>query len=87
LGACARDVLVGVLSFAFLLTVAGLILGFAGSFALTRLIRSVLWGVTATDPATFAGAAALLAAMALIAALVPALRAARLDPNVSLRHE
>jgi putative ABC transport system permease protein len=87
LGACARDVLVGVLSYASLLTAAGLLLGLAGSFALTRLIRSVLFGVTATDPATFAGAAALLAAIALIAALVPALRAARLDPNVSLRHE
>jgi putative ABC transport system permease protein len=87
LGASPRDVLVRVLRYAFLLAVAGLILGLAGSFALTRLITSVLWGVTATDPATFAAAAALLAAVALIAALIPALRAARLDPNVSLRHE
>ena len=87
LGAGARDVLLGVLRYASLLAVAGLILGLGGSFALTRLITSVLWGVTATDPATFAAAAALLAAVALIAALVPALRAARLDPNMSLRHE
>ncbi len=87
LGAGPRNVLVGVLRRSFLLTAAGLILGLAGSFALTRLIKSVLWGVTATDPTTFAGAAALLAATALIAAFVPALRAARLDPNISLRHE
>jgi putative ABC transport system permease protein len=87
LGAGARNVLVGVLRSAFVIAVAGLILGLAGSFALTRLIRSVLWGVTPTDPATFAGAAALLAAAAVLAALVPALRAARLDPNISLRHE
>ncbi|MBP1775309.1 MAG: hypothetical protein H6Q86_1315 [candidate division NC10 bacterium] len=87
LGAGPRNVLEGVLRYAFVLAVAGLILGLAGSFALTRLIKSVLWGVTATDPTTFAGAAALLASIALIAALVPALRAARLDPNVSLRHE
>ena len=87
LGAGPRKVLVGVLRYAFMLSVAGLIFGLAGSFALTRLLRSVLWGVTATDPATFAGAAVLLAAVALIAALLPALRAARLDPNVSLRHE
>jgi putative ABC transport system permease protein len=87
LGAGARTVLVGVLRSACVLAVAGLILGLAGSFALTRLIRSVLWGVTPTDPATFAGAAMLLAAVAVLAALVPALRAARLDPNRSLRHE
>jgi putative ABC transport system permease protein len=87
LGAGARNVLVGVLRSACVIAVAGLILGLAGSFALTRLIRSVLWGVTPTDPATFAGAAALLAAAAVLAALVPALRAARLDPNISLRHE
>jgi putative ABC transport system permease protein len=87
LGAAAQHVLVGVLRSAFVIAVAGLILGLAGSFALARLIRSVLWGVTPTDPATFAGAAALLAAAAVLAALVPALRAARLDPNISLRHE
>jgi hypothetical protein len=87
LGAGPRDVLVGVLRYAFVLAVAGLMLGLTGSFALTRLIGSVLWGVTPTDPATFAGAATLLAVIALIAALVPALRAVRLDPIMALRHE
>lgn len=87
LGARPRDVVVSVLRHALLLAAAGLILGLAGALALTRLIKSVLWGVSATDPATFAGAAAVLVAVAAIAALIPALRAARLDPSASLRHD
>jgi ABC-type antimicrobial peptide transport system permease subunit len=87
LGARARDVLVGVLCNALLLIAIGLILGLAGSFPLTRIIKSVLWGVTATEPAALTGVLTLLAAVTVISALIPALRAAKLEPNTVLRYE
>jgi predicted permease len=87
LGAHWRDVLKLVLWNALLLIAAGLLAGLGGSLALTRLISTRLWGVTATDPATFAGVAALLAIVALLATLVPARRAIRVDPTVALRYE
>ena len=66
---------------------AGVALGIAGAFLLTRFMRSLLFGVTASDPLTFAGIAALLTVVALVASYLPARRAARIDPMVSLRTE
>ncbi len=62
-------------------------IGLVGALLLTRVLRNMLFGVTASDPVAFAGAAMLLAAVAFIASLVPALRAARIDPITALRHE
>jgi putative ABC transport system permease protein len=87
LGAHWRDVLRLVLWNAAILIGAGLAVGLAGSLALTRLIATRLWGVTATDPATFASVSVLLAAVAIVATLIPARRAVRVDPTVALRYE
>jgi putative ABC transport system permease protein len=65
----------------------GIALGLAGAFAATRVLRSLLFEVTPTDPLTLASVAVLLFAMALAAALLPARRAAAVDPVVALRHE
>jgi ABC-type antimicrobial peptide transport system permease subunit len=67
------------------LALSGVTIGLAGAFLLTRLIRSLLFGVQATDPLTFVGISALLALIALLASYIPAQRAARIDPMVSLR--
>jgi putative ABC transport system permease protein len=67
------------------LTAAGLVLGLAGALALTRLLRSLLFGVTATDPLTFVAVPLLLATVALLASYFPARRAARVDPAIALR--
>lgn len=69
------------------LVLAGAVLGLAIGHAITRLATALLFGVTSTDPATMLGAVATLAAVAAIAALLPALKAARVDPAVTLRHE
>ena len=87
LGADWRDVIRLVMWNALLLIGAGLAAGLGGSLALTRFIATRLWGVTATDPATFATVAALLAVVALLATLIPAHRALRVDPTVALRYE
>ena len=67
--------------------IGGLTLGLAASFALTRVIKSALYEVTATDPATYVGVSALLIAVALAASFIPTRRAARVDPTVALRYE
>jgi putative ABC transport system permease protein len=87
LGATSRDVLRMVIGEGFKLTVAGLALGLAAAFALSRLIASQLFGVTATDRLTYGGVAMLLGVVALIACYLPARRAVKVDPLQALRHE
>ena len=77
--------LLGVLTNTLRLTLIGIALGMVGSFAVARLIASLLFGTTPTDPATFAGMAALLGAVALMAGYIPAHRASRIDPMTALR--
>jgi predicted permease len=69
------------------LIVAGVIVGLPAAFAASRLVSSMLFGLTAGDPATILGATALLAATGLLAAFLPAYRASRVDPMVALRYE
>ncbi len=87
LGAQRRDVLGMLIGHALTLAGAGVALGVAGALALTRLMASLLYGVTATDPLTFALVSLLLAAVVLGASYIPARRATRLDPMVALRYE
>jgi putative ABC transport system permease protein len=87
LGAERRDVIRLVLGEAFMLAAAGVAVGVAGALATTRLIHSLLFGVTATDATTFAGISALLFATALVASWIPTRRALRVDPMIALRYE
>ncbi|HZM99861.1 MAG TPA: ABC transporter permease [Pyrinomonadaceae bacterium] len=87
LGAQSRDVLVMIVKQGSLLIGLGLLIGLSGAFALTRLIASMLFGVTAKDPLTFTAVGALLAAVALLACYVPAWRATKVDPMEALRYE
>ncbi len=87
LGAQRRDVLQLVIRRGMLLTMVGVGLGLAGSFGLTRLISSLLFGVSATDIGTFGAVSSLLFVIALLACWLPARRASRVDPIVALRTE
>jgi len=87
LGASPVNVLRMVLGQGMRTAAIGVVIGIAGSLMLTRTMQSLLFGVTATDPLTFAAVALALAAVALLACYLPARRATRVDPMVALRHE
>jgi putative ABC transport system permease protein len=87
LGANREKVLGMVIVHGLKLTLAGVVIGVGVSLALTRFMRSQLFGVSANDPFTFGGVAILLVAVAVAACLIPAQRAMRVDPMVSLRYE
>jgi putative ABC transport system permease protein len=87
LGARRRDVLKLVVRQGMILAVVGVIVGLAGAFALTRVMATLLFGVTAKDPVTFGVVAILLILVAFLACFVPARRATKVDPLVALRYE
>ena len=87
LGAKMSDVLKMVLRYAMTLVVLGTIVGLAGAYAVTRVMSSLLFEVTATDFATFVAVPAVLLLVALVACLIPARRATKVDPLITLRYE
>jgi len=87
LGARAVSMLSLVIKDGMKLALAGLAIGIGGALALTRLIRTLLFDVTPTDPVTFAGVAILLFVVALLACFLPARRASGFNPTDALRHE
>jgi ABC-type lipoprotein release transport system permease subunit len=87
LGATAMNAARAVVVPGIVLTGVGLLVGLAGSMAATELLRSLLWGITASDPVTLAVVGLTLFVVAIIASLLPALRVWRLDPAVTLRAE
>ena len=87
LGAQSRSILKLVVGRGLVLVTAGIVIGVLASFGLTRLIENMLFGVTPRDPLTFVMIVALLGFVALLACLIPAQRAMRVDPIVVLRHQ
>ena len=87
LGAGPRDILRLVIGEGAWLVGAGLALGAAGGWVLTRLLEANLYGVSSADPATFMAVAVLLCSVALLACFVPARRASRIEPMAALRSE
>ena len=87
LGAQRRDVLGIVLKKGMSWTLLGVVIGLLVAFALARLMASLLFGVSATDPLTFLAVALILTSVALLACAIPARRATKVDPLVALRYE
>jgi len=87
LGARGGDVLKLVVKSGMILAVIGIAIGAAGAFALTRLMTSLLFGITPTDVTTFSAVCCALLAVALLACYLPARRATKVDPLVALRYE
>ena len=87
LGATRTAILRLVVSRGVVLAVVGVAIGVAGAFVLTRLMRSLLFGVTASDPLTFAAIPVLLIAVSLLATSIPARRASEIDPAECLRYD
>ncbi|MCI0356827.1 MAG: ABC transporter permease, partial [Acidobacteria bacterium] len=87
LGAQMLDILALVVGQGMKLALVGVAVGLAGAFGFTRLMGALLYGISATDPATFSFVAVLLLGIALLACWIPARRAARVDPMVALRYE
>ncbi|HEV2801706.1 MAG TPA: ABC transporter permease [Pyrinomonadaceae bacterium] len=87
LGAQSRDILKMVIGEALLFSLMGVAAGLAGAFILTRLLKSLLFGITPTDPLTFAVIPSLLVFVALVASYLPARRATKVDPTTALRFE
>jgi putative ABC transport system permease protein len=87
LGARPRDVVRMVVRQALALSLAGVVLGIGAGLALARVIRTILYGISPTDPLTLAAVSVVLLAVAALASWLPARRAARVDPVVALRYE
>ena len=87
LGASRGNVLTMVLAQGLRLTFVGLIAGLVAAFAFSRVLRTQLFNVTPSDPATLTGVAVVIALVALVACYIPASRATRVDPMVVLRDE
>ena len=87
LGAQKSDVLKMILRQGLRFVAAGLAIGLAASFVLTRVMASLLFGISATDPATFVSISLMLIAVALLASYIPAVRAMKIDPMLALRYQ
>ena len=87
LGAQPLHVLRLIFGQSLMMLLVGTVIGLAGAFALTRLMSTLLFGVTATDPLTYVSVVGILTFVALLACYIPARRAAKVDPLIALRYE